>query len=254
MSVENESPSNERNSVSTWQIGFLFTGLAIFAPAYAIIYWSLGHTIFVHIYGMLWWFWCDISSGEWWLVSGPFAFGQTMLFTLLRPLFAVQMVRYYRGSSSKRLTFLVGLITELQPIVVNFQTMLWFTDSNLILRLPIPILLFIGIIVMKFVPPPQKQPELWLEEEEKGHSKGNDDRNIQSSKLDIIYKILQTVLASEIILFILGGVFVTNMHPFPLQFLYWVLIPWVTLITGVLFLIVRYIKRRRALWALYGLD
>ncbi|MGY5872403.1 MAG: hypothetical protein RTV72_09170 [Candidatus Thorarchaeota archaeon] len=81
-----------------------------------------------------------------------------------------------------------------------------------------------------------------------------ENSNEATSKLEIIYKILETVLASEIILLILGGVFVTNMHPIPLQILYGFLIPWSFLITIVLFLIVRHIRSRRALWALYGLD
>ena len=66
---------------------------------------------------------------------------------------------------------------------------------------------------------------------------------IKSSKLETIYKILETVLVSEIILLLLGGIIVTNMHLLPLRILYWIVIPWATLITGVLFLIVRYMKR-----------
>jgi len=62
------------------------------------------------------------------------------------------------------------------------------------------------------------------------------------SRLDLSYKILETVLVSEIILLVLGGVVVTNMHPFVLRILYWIIIPWSTLITGILFLIIRYLK------------
>ena len=70
-----------------------------------------------------------------------------------------------------------------------------------------------------------------------------EDSNKATSKLDIIYKILETVLVSEIILFILGGFFVTNMHPFQLCIFYWIVIPWSILITGILFLIVRHLRR-----------
>jgi hypothetical protein len=80
------------------------------------------------------------------------------------------------------------------------------------------------------------------------------DSNKATSKLDKIYKILETVLVSEIILFLLGGVFVTNMHPVPLRILYWFVIPWALLITALLYLILRNIRSRRALWALYGSD
>jgi len=70
-----------------------------------------------------------------------------------------------------------------------------------------------------------------------------EDCNKTTSKLDIIYKILETVFVSEIILLLFGGLFVTNMAPIPLRILYWMVIPWATLIMGILFLIVRYMKR-----------
>jgi len=244
MSRDETSTTNESSSISSWQIGFLFTGLAVFAPAYIIIYWWLvENSISLQIYGMLWFLWYIGQVGMWEFSSGFFAIGQSMLFTLLRPLFAIQMVRFYRSSSSKRLTLLIGLITELQPIIVNFQTVLWLTESNLVLRLPIPLTLLIAIIVMQ-VFPPRKKPEVWIEkEEEKGQSWWSSNQNLELTKIDLIYKILETVLVSEIILLLLGGLFVFNMHPFPLRFLYWVAIPWATLITGILFLIIRYLRK-----------
>jgi hypothetical protein len=60
----------------------------------------------------------------------------------------------------------------------------------------------------------------------------------------LLYKIIETVLASEIILFLIGGFLVTNLSPSPLQILYWVLIPWSIVVTGLLFLIVLWLKRR----------
>ena len=81
-----------------------------------------------------------------------------------------------------------------------------------------------------------------------------EDSDKDTSKLDIVYKILETVLVSEIILFLFGGIFVTNMNPVPLRILYWFVIPWALLITGVLFLIIRHMRSRRALWASYGPD
>jgi hypothetical protein len=71
----------------------------------------------------------------------------------------------------------------------------------------------------------------------------HDDSNKATSKLNEIYKILETVLVSEIILFLLGGIFVTNLNPIPLRIFYWTVIPWSILITGILFLIVRHLRR-----------
>jgi hypothetical protein len=80
------------------------------------------------------------------------------------------------------------------------------------------------------------------------------DSNKATSKLDKIYKILETVLVSEIILFLLGGVFVSNLSPVSLRILYGFVIPWALLITALLYLILRNIRSRKALWALYGPD
>jgi len=191
-------------------------------------------------------------TGVWEFSSGFFAIGQSLLFTLLRPVFAIQMLRFYRNRSSKRLTLVIGLITELQPIIVNFQTVLWLTESNLILRLPIPITFLVAIIVMQLYPP-QKKPDVWLEkEEEKNQSWWSSNKNLQPSKIDIIYKILETALVSEIILFLFGGFFVTNFSPYALWVFYGAVIPWSILITGVLFLMVRHVRRRFAIRSLYG--
>lgn len=65
----------------------------------------------------------------------------------------------------------------------------------------------------------------------------------KSSKLNLIYKVLETILVSEILLLLYGGIFVTNMHPVLLRIFHWIVIPWSTLITGILFLIVGYMKR-----------
>jgi len=65
----------------------------------------------------------------------------------------------------------------------------------------------------------------------------------KSSKLDTIYKVLETVFVSEIILCIYGAFTIAYWFPAPLVIFYWIIIPWSTLITGILFLIVRYMKR-----------
>ena len=77
------------------------------------------------------------------------------------------------------------------------------------------------------------------------------DSSEAPSKLDKIYKVLETALVSEIILFIFGGFFVTNFSPYALWVFYGAVIPWSILVTVVLFLIIRHIRRRAAQWALY---
>lgn len=152
-------------SVKTRWIGLLFVLLAVYAPAFLTVYWAPSSTPIYQVWGMLWWLYYRIDLGGWFLDwQFPFfVIGQSIQFTLLRPLFAFQMVRFYQNKTSKKMTLLVGLLVELQVLVVS---LIWsgniFTSNTL--RIPLPVLLLIGYLLMRFIPP--KKSELWLEKEE----------------------------------------------------------------------------------------
>ncbi|MGY5858909.1 MAG: hypothetical protein RTU63_06035 [Candidatus Thorarchaeota archaeon] len=238
MSEEDPSQADENKSVSARQIGFYFILLALFAPSFVLINW--GHPAYpsFSVWGMVWRLYNSVDFGGWYLdYYWPFfVIGQSIQYTLLRPIFAYQIARYYQNKSSKKMTLLIGLIVESQPFVMGLYSTLNLLHLFLEVRLPIPVLLIAAFLVMKFAPP-REELESWLDE------KKDDSEKMHLSRLDISYKILETVLVSEIILLIWGGLFVFNLSPFSLRIFYWIVLPWLTLITGILFLIVRYLRK-----------
>ncbi len=155
----------KRASIKARWIGLLFVILVVYAPAFLIIYWSPSSNPAYQVWGMVWFFYYSIDFGGWFLDwQWPFfVIAQSIQFTLLRPMFAIQMVRFYQNKTSKKMTLLVGLIVELQALVVNFL-FTWNTPF-ITLRIPLPFLLLTGYLLMKFIP--QMKSEHWLEKREK---------------------------------------------------------------------------------------
>ncbi len=140
-----------------------------------ILWFPLSSSV-VHFWGMLWWLTPTLEPSGWDLNwNNPFfIIIRSIVYTLLRPVFAYQMVRFYQNKSSKKLTLLVGLCTELEVVVFGILPVLLVAQPYLELIIPIPFLLLAGILVMRFAPPPQK-PELWLEKEEENQTWWNHD-------------------------------------------------------------------------------
>ncbi|MHA1422914.1 MAG: hypothetical protein ACTSSD_12550 [Candidatus Thorarchaeota archaeon] len=223
MSRNETSTTIGNKSVSSREIGFYFAVLAIYGPAFIEI--SETPPGF-QVWGMLWQLWYNPYIG--WYLEYLWIFSliaHSIVYTVLRPLFAYQMVRCYQNKSSKKMTLLTGLIVESQPFVIGL-----YIKMN-------PFLWQIKFLVMRIVPP-REEPDSWLDE------KKEDSEKKHSPMLYRSYKILETVLVSEIILLIGGGLYVFNLSPLALRIFYWRLLPWLTLITGILFLIVRYFRRR----------
>jgi hypothetical protein len=255
MSREDKSQSTESKSVNARLIGFYFVLLAVFAPAFLQIFWIPPGNLSFSVWGMVWQLLYGMEPRQWYFDFSPFfVFAQSIIYTLLRPVFAYQIVRYYQGKSSKKWTIVAGIITELQVFVINIPPMLSLLNLFLLVRLPILFMLLAAVLLMRFMPPPRKAIT-WIEKEQE-HSQwwsptgGNapdvhsPDSKSPSLNIETIYKVLETILVSEIILFLIGGFLVTNLSPYPLQILYGVFIPWSLLITGFLFLLVRYLRGR----------
>jgi len=253
MTGEDTLPSSKNKAVSARRIGFYFALMAFFAPAFALMYWSPPSYPTFQIWGMLWYLYYSIEQGGWYLdlYSPFFAIGQSMLYTLLRPVFAYQMVRFYQGESDKRQTLLVGLFIELQALILDVPAILY--HSFYIFHLPIPLLLLAAVLVMRFAPP-QPRDISWVEKEQ-GQSKWwrsehDDESETRSSKararflsVATLNKVLGTILAAEIILIIIGSLIAVTLDSWPLRYYYGQAVPWFILITGLLFLMTRPLRR-----------
>ncbi|MFW9803974.1 MAG: hypothetical protein ACFFFC_15030 [Candidatus Thorarchaeota archaeon] len=85
------------------------------------------------------------------------------VFLPLRLIFAYQVYRCYRTYSSRRLTILVGIVAELQVIVVYALATVGNPSTPYTYMYgPIPLLLLIGLVFLYLLPPPQI-PSEWVE-------------------------------------------------------------------------------------------
>jgi len=99
----------------------------------------------------------------------PFTLFASLPFTFLRIVFAIMMLRLYQGKTTRKRTVVIGIASELQLILIFYVpmllTLLLFPTGyfSFQLILPIPILIGIGLIIMKLSPPTEQT--MWIEEE-----------------------------------------------------------------------------------------
>ena len=250
---EEEVSSVESESISSRTIGFYFILLAFFAPAF-VQYWFVPEYPAFAVWSMLWWFYYspDVSGlylDIYWLF---FVLGQSIMYTFLRPVFAYQMIRCYQGKSDRRQTLLVGLFIELQALIVDVPMMLIFSEAFYSIHLPIPLLLIAAVLLMRYIPPSPKILS-WVEKEQESSKWWNSEKDDEiKSRLSkgragflrgvTLNKVLETILAAEIILLIIGGLIVSNLDSWQYRAYYGLAAPWFILITGLLFLMTRPMK------------
>ncbi|MFX0107544.1 MAG: hypothetical protein ACFE7R_04605 [Candidatus Hodarchaeota archaeon] len=76
---------------------------------------------------------------------------ETLPYTLLRLIFAIMLAGLYAGKTSQRRTLFVGILAELQPILVSAPLTFfidWPGDPWVPLYIPIPIMLIFGVILI----------------------------------------------------------------------------------------------------------
>lgn len=92
------------------------------------------------------------------------------LFVFMRPVFAYQLAKYYKGRTTRQRTVIVGVISEFQMTIITGLILLYLlanpiTTFVFMIAVPIPILLLVGIIFILFVPVPEKV-DSWKELDE----------------------------------------------------------------------------------------
>ncbi len=104
--------------------------------------------------------------------SFRFVFHLLMLqYHLLKYLLVIQFHRYNRQATTKKWVLLLAILSELQMIlVIDLAKIIQViqgvnTWTNLIWYIPIPTVLIVSIILLKFVPCPGSEP-MWIDEEE----------------------------------------------------------------------------------------
>jgi len=75
----------------------------------------------------------------------------TLPYTLLRLIFAIMLARLYTGNTSPQKTLMVGILAEIQPVLVSAPLVFlvdWPGDPLVPLYIPIPIMLVLGVVLL----------------------------------------------------------------------------------------------------------
>jgi hypothetical protein len=163
MSEEPITPAIKDKPASPTAVGIVLAVLALFAP--------LGFQGFTHYEGLT----LSMIAVCWELylspyqsylaIANPFMLIAMMPFGFLRLAFAYQMVRFYKDKTTRRRTFALGVVSEIPFMVLfllNLIMMLLFPFGFTFLCGPTPILLIVGILIVRLKPPPEP-PEIWEE-------------------------------------------------------------------------------------------
>ena len=164
-SQKNLDTSSMKPSLTVLIVSLLL--IVLFAPSNLNIYLDIGHDEFLYIIGMSW----QII----WLSFESFMFSFTIFlvfipFMFLRLVFVYQVYKYYLGIASRKRVVTVGILAELQFALISLAIIPFGLSSPgiaAILSIPIPILLIVGLLMLRYIPKP-KGTSKWTE------SDGND--------------------------------------------------------------------------------
>ena len=162
MSEEPVTPAIDDKPVNPEVVGIVMALVALLAPlAFSIAIYDGLH---LSVTAVLWGF---ISSPyQTYLdILNIFTLFAMMPFGFLRLAYAYQMVRLYKGRTTKKRTLTLGIVSEL-PFMILFIpfVIIWLLDQHGSVALggPTLILLIVGILIVRFRPPPES-PETWAE-------------------------------------------------------------------------------------------
>jgi len=144
--------------------------LALFAPILVSVDPVWG---FVTIMAMTWTYYVPYGFSDlgYILILGP------LPFTVWRVVFVYQMVRYFRGRSTRGVTFLLGVLAEIPLLVLYFIIPLLFSSPTMVfwslgLTIPTPLMLTAASVFLWMTPFPvpktpfddQPEPDRWWRE------------------------------------------------------------------------------------------
>lgn len=144
--------------------------IAIFGPVSVNIYLEGGLGSNIYLTGMTWQI---IGLNLYNVMFGVAFFLVSLPFTFLRLVFVYQVYRYFCGLASRRNTILIGVLAEIQFPLIGLIMMPFAIGSPsiaVVLAVPVPLLLIVGVIFLRYVPIPQpidgwkeldKGPDWW---------------------------------------------------------------------------------------------
>ena len=145
--------------------------IAMFGPSNLNIYLEPLRVASLYLIGMSWELGGFGLSFTFFLVGLPFMF--------LRFVFVNQVCKYYLGTTSRKRVVIAGILSELQfPLISLAIVPFGLVSPGLaaIISIPIPILLFVGFLMLRYIPRSKGVTE-WteLDEGKEWWDKGNEE-------------------------------------------------------------------------------
>ena len=150
-------------------------GVLAFVAPIAFMYHASFLYPYIEIYALMWGVRFSSTAWDFWvyILIDPWSFItlESWLFIGIRILFPYQMVRYYQGKTTRKRTLVLGVVSDLSYILLAFLLAFLMLFQIMILAargvdvgipgiglpLPIPSLLVVGMLLIRFFPPPSKQ-------------------------------------------------------------------------------------------------
>ncbi|MFW9845036.1 MAG: hypothetical protein ACFFEV_10705 [Candidatus Thorarchaeota archaeon] len=128
--------------------------IALFAPSDIFIYFGLGpFDSSIQLFGMSWQF---ALLPDTYLMFDFIFFLVGSLLTCFRIVFVYYVYKYYLGKTTRKRVTIVGILAELQlPLISLAMLPVGLTNPFVLVlaAIPIPILLIVGLVVLRVVPP-----------------------------------------------------------------------------------------------------
>ncbi|MHA2603147.1 MAG: hypothetical protein AM324_013580 [Candidatus Thorarchaeota archaeon SMTZ1-83] len=168
-----EMENSQRPERNLTKIILLLTLVALLAPAGVMLY-SFGTFWFqVQVYALSWMMAAD-PYGLHWMID-PFALFMMLPMTFLRIVFVVMVIRAYQGKTTRKRATIAGVASELQMpliyygvILLMFMITSYYPGGSFMTVIPIPLLLLLGLIIMRVRPPPG-EPTRWRDDDRQGY-------------------------------------------------------------------------------------
>ena len=140
--------------------------VAIFAPSNLNLYPEMSSDSFTRLIGMSW----DIVGLSFGSIMFSFIiFIVALPFMFLRLVFVYQIYKYYLGTTTRKRVVIAGILGEIQFALISIAIIPFGLSSEfiaVIISIPIPILLLVGLAILHFVPQSNRISE-WTELEDK---------------------------------------------------------------------------------------
>jgi hypothetical protein len=151
--------------INPTRISLVLLLIAILCPAYLTIF-SQGVTYpSIGLFSMSW------QIGSFNPISiqfGPYFLLMSLLLMFMRIVFVYYIFKYYYGETTQTRVIIAGLIGELQPLLIGMATLPFVLATpglGMAFPVPLPVLLFTGLLAMNILPVPPIQGD-WKELEE----------------------------------------------------------------------------------------